>query len=221
MFLHGYLSEGRVFYNQIKFFSNYFQVFSPDLKGFGSNADMSYPYALDDYINDLREYAYKNGLYRPHVIAHSFGGRLAIKIASNNPTAFDKVVLTGCAGLKPKFSLAKSAKRATFNILKRFTPKENLKAFYSKDYLSLSPVMRQSFIKIVNEHLDDEANKIKNQTLLIFGKKDKETPLYMAKRLNEKIKNSKLSVYREAGHFCFLDCPNAFNLEVREFLLSK
>ena len=221
MFLHGYLSEGRVFYNQIKFFSNYFQVFSPDLKGFGSNADMPYPYALDDYINDLREYAYKNGLYRPHVIAHSFGGRLAIKIASNNSTAFDKVVLTGCAGLKPKFSLAKSAKRATFNILKRFTPKENLKAFYSKDYLSLSPVMRQSFIKIVNEHLDDEANKIKNQTLLIFGKKDKETPLYMAKRLNEKIKNSKLSVYREAGHFCFLDCPNAFNLEVREFLLSK
>ena len=81
--------------------------------------------------------------------------------------------------------------------------------------------MQKSFIKIVNEHLDYTLPKIKNQTLIVFGSEDKETPLYMAKKLHKNIKNSKLVIIKGAGHFCFIDNPNKFNLEVREFLLSK
>ncbi len=218
--MHGYLSEGKVFYNQLNFFSNYFDVYAPDLKGFGKNVDMPYPYSLDDYIDSVKEYMYANGITFPHVVAHSFGGRIAVKGTSQDPNLFDKLVLTGCAGLKPKFTIKKACKKTAFNILKGVLPKDKLKGFYSKDYLALSPVMQKSFIKIVNEHLDHLLCKVQNQTLLIFGKKDFETPLYMARRLNSGITNSTLTVYNTAGHFCFLDCPRTFNLEVREFLLS-
>ena len=61
---------------------------------------------------------------------------------------------------------------------------------------------------------------IDTATLIINGKLDAETPLYMAKKLNKNIKNSTLKVFEECGHFCFLDKPNKFNMEVREFLLS-
>jgi pimeloyl-ACP methyl ester carboxylesterase len=81
--------------------------------------------------------------------------------------------------------------------------------------------MKESFVKIVNEHLDDVVGLIKNPTLIINGKEDKETPLYMAKKLNKLIHDSTLSVYEGAGHFCFIDSPIKFNMEVREFLLSK
>ena len=81
--------------------------------------------------------------------------------------------------------------------------------------------MKQSFIKIVNEYLDDKLTLIKNQTLILHGKRDKETPLYMAKRLNKKIVNSKLIVLKDAGHFAFIDRPHKFNTEVKEFFLSK
>ena len=80
--------------------------------------------------------------------------------------------------------------------------------------------MKKSFIKIVNEHLDGYLDKITNPTLLIYGSEDEETPLYMAKRFNKGIKNSRLSVYEGAGHFCFIDKPLKFNLEVKEFLLE-
>ena len=181
---------------------------------------MTYPYSLDDYILDLKEYAYKTGLKSPSVIAHSFGARVAIKSAYQDANFFDKLVLTGAAGLKPKNTLKKNIKRISFNFLKKFIPKEKLKGFYSSDYLALSPVMQESFIKIINETLDYALPFINNQTLLVFGDLDQETPLYMAKRFHENISNSKLKIMEGAGHFCFLDKPHAFNMEVREFLLS-
>ncbi len=181
---------------------------------------MTYPYSLDDYILDLKEYAYKMGLKSPSVIAHSFGARVAIKSAYQDANFFDKLVLTGAAGLKPKNTIKKRIKKLGFNFLKKFAPKEKLKCFYSSDYLALSPIMQKSFIKIVNETLDYALPYIQNQTLLVFGKEDKETPLYMAKRFNENIKNSRLKIIEGAGHFCFLDKPHTFNMEVREFLLS-
>ena len=85
----------------------------------------------------------------------------------------------------------------------------------------LDDIMKKSFIKIVSEHLDYTLWGIKNKTLLIFGSLDKETPLYMARRLNLGIKNSVLSVYEGAGHFAFIDKPLKFNVEVKEFLLSN
>ncbi len=181
---------------------------------------MPYPYCLDDYIEDLREYFYKNNIKKPSCIAHSFGGRIAIKCAYYNQDFFDKIVLTGAAGLKPKNNIKKSAKKVAFKLLKTFLPKDKLIYFYSKDYLALNSVMRESFIKIVNEHLDYCLDKIENQTLIINGKKDRETPIYFAKRLNKGIKNSKLIFIENAGHFSFIDKPFAFNMEVGEFLLS-
>ena len=80
--------------------------------------------------------------------------------------------------------------------------------------------MKQSFVKIVNEHLDGYLSSVETQTLIINGSLDKETPLYMAKKLNKNIKNSKLIVFKGCGHFCFIDKPNKFNMEVKEFLLS-
>ena len=195
-------------------------MYAPDLKGFGTNADMPYPYALDDYIAEVKEYIYKNGLKNPSVIAHSFGARIAIKAASEDGAFFNKLVLTGAAGLKPKNTLKKTVRRTVYRIFKRFVPKEKLSRFFSADYNALSAVMKESFKKIVSEHLDDRLKSINNPTLLVFGAKDKETPLYMAKRLNKGIGGSRLLVIENAGHFCFIDKPNKFNMEVKEFLLS-
>ncbi len=220
LFLHGYLADNRSFYNQVKFFERDFEVFAPDLKGFGGNLGMEYPYSLDDYINEIKEYKYKKSLICPHIVAHSFGGRIAIKATALDNDFCSKLVLTGSAGLKPKPTIKKQVKKSIFNILKKFISKERLSKFYSKDYLRLDSVMKESFKKIISEHLDGYLEKIQNQTLIIFGDKDKETPPYMAKRLKNGIKNSELIFIEGAGHFCFIDKPYKFNTEVREFLLS-
>ena len=220
LFLHGYLSSGKSFAYQFPYFSDEFNIFSPDLKGFGENKDMPYPYSLDDYINEVKIYIEKNGLKNPCVIAHSFGGRIAIKLASKEKEIFSKIVLTGSAGLKPKKTLKKRIKKLVFLVLKGFIKKEKLKRFYSKDYQALSPIMQKSFILIVNEHLDDYLDEIAVPTLIINGKNDRETPPYMANRLHKNIKGSKMVMLEDAGHFCFIDRRHKFNTEVKEFLLS-
>lgn len=220
MFLHGYLSDGKSFVRQTEYFKRFFNVYAPDLKGFGGNADMPYPYNLDDYINDVKQYIRANGLVRPHVVAHSFGARIALKAAATDKNLFGKLVLTGAAGLKPKNTLKKRARGAAFRFLKRFVAREKLTRFYSSDYLALSDVMRRSFVKIVSETLDGYLCDIENPVLIVFGEKDKETPLYMAKKLEKNIRGAKSVVLPQAGHFCFVDKPVKFNMEVREFLLS-
>lgn len=202
------------------YFRKDYDVFAPDLKGFGDNKNMVKPYSLDDYIRDVEEYKYKYGIKNPHVIAHSFGARIAIKASAQNKEFCDKLVLTGAAGLKPKNTLLKMSKRALFKALRKVVPKEKLKIFYSKDYLAVDEVMKKSFNLIVSEHLDDKIQNVKNPTLIIFGERDKQTPLYMAKRLFNGIPDSRLVVIEGAGHFCFIDKPAKFNTEVREFLLS-
>lgn len=219
LFLHGYLSSSKSFYNQLDFFGRDFEVFAPDLKGFGDNAGMSYPYSLNDYVSEVKEYMYSNSIEQPAVVAHSFGARVAIK-AQSGDGLFDRLVLCGAAGLKPKFSLKKCARRAAFKMLSPFVPKSRLKGLYSSDYLSLDQIMRKSFNLIVNEHLDGLLENINRPTLLVFGDKDGQTPLYMARKFNRGIRGSRLIVLKGAGHFCFIDMPHTFNREVKEFLLS-
>ena len=220
MFLHGYLSSGQSFFNQISHFSRDFDVFAPDLTGFGANKDMPYPYSLDDYIDSISWYMEENEIINPFIVAHSFGGRIAIKGLATKRLSAKKLVLTGSAGLKPKWTIKKQVKKTCFSVLKRFVKKEKLNRFYSKDYQSLNQTMKSSFIKIITEHLDDYLPLLQTKTLIINGRLDTETPLYMAKKLNKNIKNSTLKVFDGCGHFCFLDKPNKFNMEVREFLLS-
>ena len=78
----------------------------------------------------------------------------------------------------------------------------------------------ESFIKIVNEHLDGMLANIINPVLIINGERDKQTPLYTARKLNREIPNSQLVVLKDCGHFCFIDKKTKFNTEVKEFLLS-
>lgn len=220
IFLHGYLSSGGAFAAQTRFFSAYFDCFAPDLPGFGNNAEMPYPYALSDYADWLKAYMKANGIERPHVVAHSFGARVAVKAAAAEPALFSRMVLTGAAGMKPRRPPAYYVKKARFSVLKKFLPREKLEKYYSSDYRALNAVMRESFLKIVNEHLEESSKRVQNPVLLVYGENDRETPLYMAKRYRRLLPSSRLLVIGGAGHFAFAEKIAAFNYPVREFLLA-
>ncbi len=215
--MHGYLSNKESF-NAIRFnLSRSFSLYSFDFKGFGENAEMEYPYSLSDYADEVKDFCKSKNLTRPFVLAHSFGARVVFKIAKERPDFFSKVVLVGPAGIKPRFSLKKAVKKKTFDFLKRFVKREKLSAFYSKDYISLSPIMKKSFVLVTRENLDEGIKRLSVPTLILVGKRDKETPVYMGRKLNKMIKNSELKVLRGAGHFAFLDRPKQVCEYITEF----
>lgn len=187
------------------------------MTGFGKSDKMAYPYSLDDYVKEIYFLISALNVEKYSIVAHSFGARVAIKLSLIDKRV-DKLILTGAAGLKPKRSLKYYFKVYVYKLLKKFVKKDRIKSFGSSDYKTLSPVMKESFVKIVNEHLDGIANGVKNKTLILHGELDRETPLYMAKRYNKKIKNSTLKVLKGSGHFAFIDDPVSFNYYLTKFL---
>lgn len=219
LFLHGYMSKKESFYYQLKSLKRYFRVVAPDLNGFGESPRLECAWSLSDYAKSVGEFIEQLRVTRLHIVAHSFGARIALKMLPGAHRV-DKLVLTGAAGIKPKFSFKRSFNIALYKVLKKVLPPNKLAKFGSSDYKQLDGAARQSFVKIVNEHLDKKLPLITNNTLIICGDKDKETPLYMAKKLHRGIKNSQLYVMENVGHFAFIDKPREFNALVKDFLLK-
>jgi pimeloyl-ACP methyl ester carboxylesterase len=77
--------------------------------------------------------------------------------------------------------------------------------------------MKRVFVSVVNTHLDGEFSQITAPTLLLWGEKDNQTPIYMARRMSKLIKDSRLVTLKGCGHFAFLDDTRAFLCELSRF----
>lgn len=149
------------------------------------------------------------------LIGHSFGGRIAIILSAIKPTFVHSCILADSAGMKPKRSIKYRLIVLRYKICKKLG--KSTVGQGSKDYLALSPEMRKTFVNIVETHLEEYAKKISCPTLIVWGKNDKETPIYMANRLHKLIKQSSLRVIEDGDHFSFLNFPLSFFAIVKQF----
>ncbi len=216
VFLHGYLSCKESFYPQIGYFSRHFRVTAPDFPGFGESDRIPDAWSVGDYADWLEGFFKEQGIVFPYLIAHSFGGRVALKCLARG--LIDRAVLTGCAGIVKKRTMAYRIRVGGYRLVKRVSPRFAEAHFGSREYRSLSPLMRESYKKIVNEDLREEAGRIARPVLYLYGERDKETPLSSGRILHECTAGSKLAVFKGCGHFAHLEEPLLFNLAAEEFL---
>ncbi len=217
LLLHGYLSSKEAFAAQVAYFSKFFRVTALDFVGFGESGDLPAPFSVGDYAAWTEETIARLGLKKPHVIAHSFGCRVAVKMAAANNELFDKMVLTGAAGVVLKRSLGYKIKVKTYRVVKRFFPRFAERNFGSAEYRSLSPLMKESYKKIVNEDLRSAAQRVGNRVLIVQGREDKTTPLREAEAYRNAFPDATLKIV-SGGHFAFVENPSLFHLIVEEFL---
>ena len=188
------------------------------MTGFGEAGEMKKPYSVDDYKEEIKRFTGELGVENYCVLAHSFGARVAMKLAAEDKR-INRIVFTGAAGIKPKRGVKNFFKRASFLMLKKLVPREKLTRFYSPDYVGLSPVMKESFKLIVGERLETYAKKITAKTLILSGKNDKETPPSSQKRLKKLISGAQLE-FIDGGHFCFVENFSEFNSKALAFLIE-
>lgn len=217
LLLHGYGSKKESFYYQIEFLSKYFRVTAPDFPAFGASAPIDTAWSVGDYAAWLNKFILSSKLNCPHIIAHSFGARVAFKLLSKQPDLANKLVITGGAGLVKERSPQYIRRVNRYRRLKKIFPKYAEKHFGSEEYKKLSPLMKESYKKIVNEDLRTCAASIKNKTLLIYGENDTVTPPNEeGVTFNSLICGSQLQVI-SGGHFCFCEYPDLFNEKIYEF----
>ena len=217
VFLHGYLSSKEAFAAQVAYFSKFYRVTAFDFIGQGASEPLKEPFSVEDYAVWTEEVLSLLGVENPSVVAHSFGCRVLIKMAKRGRQVFDKLILTGPAGVVLPRGFRYRFKVATYRLVKRFFPRFADRHFGSAEYKTLSPVMRESYKKIVNEDLRADAAQIENKILIIEGKSDTTTPMKEAQAYLAVMQDARLEVM-DGGHFAFAQHPLIFNLLVEEFL---
>lgn len=219
--LHGYGSKKESFYYQINFLKNYFRVTAVDFPCFGASECTDEAWGVGEYAGWLLKFMDAAGLNRPHVVAHSFGARVAFKLFSAEQGRLQKLVITGGAGLVKPRTPRYMRQITRYRRVKRFFPRFAEKHFGSEEYKSLSPLMKKSFKKIVNEDLKSCAAKISVPTYLLYGQDDTVTPPdEEGATFQSLILGSRLEVM-EGGHFCFSEHPQEFNFKLFKFLTES
>lgn len=175
------------------------------------------PWSIGDYAAFTADFLTGAGVSEPCVIAHSFGARVAVKMAAQG-YPFKKLVLTGAAGIILNRNLAYRMKVRLYRAVKKVFPAYAERRFGSEEYRALSPVRRESYKKIVNEDLREDAKKIAVPVLLLYGKEDKTTPVKAGEIYRAAMQNASLYVMENCGHFAFLDDAVLFDRKTEEFL---
>ena len=226
VFLHGWGSDLNSFLWLKNYFVDDYSLVFLDFAGFGKTGEPEKPLLVIDYVNDLKCLLDKfDDIDELVFVAHSFGGRVAIKFLFFHQSLYKKasLCLIDSAGIKPRRNLKYYLQVFRYKKLKEKKNKslkdlEKLNQFGSSDYKSLSSVMKQTFVNVVNEDLSKFAKFLKCKAIIVWGEKDKETKPFMAKKLHRLIGGSRLVFLKNVGHFSFIENKQEFIIILDSFL---
>jgi pimeloyl-ACP methyl ester carboxylesterase len=202
-----------------------------DLPGFGESDPPDRAWDADAYARFMIHFLDELGVERAHLIGHSHGGRVSIVLASDESERVGRLLLVDAAGIPPKRGW-RYRRRVAVAKLGRLIGKiggapgrrlqERMRArVASRDYLEASELMRGTFRALVSADLTDRLHRIRASTLLVWGERDEDTPLWMANRMEELIPDAGLVVLDGAGHFSYADSPGQFRAVARRFLIDQ
>lgn len=188
-----------------------FRVIVPDMPGFGKSGMPPAAWNVDDYVTWVENFCAEMNLDKFVLMGHSFGGQVAAKFCAASPDKVDKLILCAAAVIrKPRLGsrqvLAKYL--AKTKVILRHMPfgiypvlrKIVYRIAGTRDYSQLQGAMAQTFLNVVKESVLDSAKKISIPTLIVWGDKDKETPVSDAFEISHQLINSKLVTIPGAGH---------------------
>jgi pimeloyl-ACP methyl ester carboxylesterase len=203
------------------------EVVALDLPGFGESAEPPEAWDVGAYARFVLGACDELGLERFSLVGHSFGARIGIVLAATEPDRIARTLLTGAAGLKPRRKPSYYAKVAVAKVGRVIgavggAPGRRLQArmrrrVASSDWLEASSAMRGTFRLVIAEDLSLHLPHIRASTLLVWGERDKDTPLWMGRRMEAAIPDAGLVVL-DGGHYAYAERAAEFNRIAAHFL---
>lgn len=226
-----------------------FRVIAPDLVGFGfSEKPRRAEYTVNAQARMIIGLMDSLGLESAALVGSSYGGAVAATCALDFAPRVSRLVLVDAVinddiKRQPLMRLASApllgdvvaplmlgSRRAIFNRLRQGYAPQNahlfdekkLKAHHtpllaaSTQRATLSTLRRWSARRV-----EEEAHRISQPVLIIWGEYDPETPLQHGRLLLEKIPSSRLLVFRDCGHMPMEEYPREFAEVVSSFCSTK
>lgn len=231
LILHGWsntMTGGQYSELAMYFRKKKYEVFVPDLPGFGKEVLVVDPMTLEMYVEWVVKFLKKEQVKKVIIIGHSFGGRIAALLAYKYPKLVEKLILTGSPLIRQPLSFKKQVVSSGVRLMKGGIEKVPLRLqnmlrkglYYSIgewDYYKAGR-LKETFKKIVHSDLRDILEKITVPTLILWGSRDFFVPLTVGRQIAAKIPGSELVIVSDATHKLPYESPEIFGEEILKWL---
>jgi len=235
--VHGFLGSSNMWSPQIKFFKDNFRVIVPALPGFGNSGTINSCDSIECMAKGILSFLEKKEIKNFNLLGHSMGGMIVQEMAK---IAGEKILKLICYGTGPRGNIPgrfetidQSRKKLKIEGLKYtvdriaktwFIEEEKAKYFYLCEEAGKQTSIEAAdngLIAMKNWNGVENLKNIKNETLIVWGDRDKAYNLNQVETLNDNIPNSDLKVIEGCSHNAHLEKPDEFNAVVKEFLIKK
>lgn len=214
------------------------RVIAPDQLGFGRTVPPEgHVYELDSWLDHAVGVLDALGLDRVGLVGNSFGGAVALALASRHPERVDRFVLMGAAGLK--FDLPPGLEavwgyepsvEAMHELLKIFAYDQSLvsgdlaQIRYEASvadgaqnrFGAMFPAPRQRWLDAMATP-EQDIRAIRHKALIVHGRDDQVVPLDTSLRLHQLLDDSELHVFGRCGHWTQIERAADFNALLTRF----
>jgi pimeloyl-ACP methyl ester carboxylesterase len=217
--VHGLSGSTRWWNRNVPDLAEHYRVYLVNLPGFGALRRSGPRFVLAEATSWLLAWMEAVGLESAHLVGHSMGGYLSLRLAARRPEAVGRLVLVDPAGmpshrtmlghLGPLLLSARYGKPSFLPVLVR-------------DALHAGPfTLLRTARDLLAEDVRDDLRRVEAPTLLVWGKRDPLIPPSICDVMRAEIPDSRLLVIERAGHNPMFDRAEDFNRALLAFLAGE
>ena len=238
IFIHGFPFNKSMWDKQMEALKHGYRVIAYDVRGHGGSDTGTEDFSIELFATDLLNLMDTLKIDKAMLCGLSMGGYIALNAVENYPDRFDALILSDTTCLADTSEAKEKRIKTIENIRKNGVEKfadESIKNLFARESFST----KKKEIAAVREmivHTDEESlcktlrafyerketcsklSDIYVPVLIMVGEEDKITPLAAAQLMQEKIKDSLLSIMEHAGHLINIENPLEFNNQLEEFV---
>ena len=192
------------------------------LPGFGITAEPAEPWGSGRYADEVATAL--AGMPPVIVVGHSFGGRVAVRLAAKHPELVRGIVLTGVpllrltAAAKPSIGYRLVRRLAGLGIISKKKLEAERHRHGSADYRAASGVMRDILVTVINEDYRDDLAAIAAPVRMVWGELDTAAPADAGIAASKLVTNATFRLVPGARHLLDGDLRIAVRAELHELI---
>lgn len=188
-----------------------FDAVAVDLPGFGATSPPPEPWGLADYAEAVSPILAEMG---PDVVVvgHSFGGSVAVELAASSG-GVGALVLTGAPLIRRRTAASAPLGFRTARWLHRHRlfPDGRMEQLRrqrgSEDYRAATGLMRDTFVRVVNEDVASRLEALDLPVSLVWGAEDTAAPAWVAEEAHSLLPDSTLRILDGVTHDVPAEAP--------------
>ncbi|KPV98955.1 AB hydrolase superfamily protein YdjP [Pseudoalteromonas sp. P1-13-1a] len=226
MFIHGWSLDSRLWHNQIRYFSDEYQVITIDLAGHGNSSFNRNEYTMLAFANDIKAVIEKEGIDSAVLIGHSMAGGIIAEAAKLMPNK-----VKGIIGVDTSQNVALKLSQVDLDLMtKPFEDdfQNGINAFvkdslppntepellyWVREDMASAPkgIAINQFRNYLSQYVSGESYRIyKNIKVPVVLVNARLWPTNSAEN-KKHIKNYSIFFIEDSGHFPMLEKPDEFN----------